>query len=88
MSGDLAVAGNLSLTSFISAKPFVSLRVITSGGTPSTGTTTGTTGTPGTVALTYYGFITSVTVARGSVGNTNNFLYTFSWTTPHPLGAN
>ena len=82
------IDSNLTVNGFISAKPFVSLRVITSGGTPSTGTTTGTIGTPGTVALTYFGFTTSVNVARGSVGNTNNFLYTFSWTTPHPLGAN
>ena len=44
--------------------------------------------TPGGLGHANYGCITSVTVARGSVGNTNNFLYTFSWTTPHPLGAN
>jgi hypothetical protein len=81
--------GNLVVAGYMSAKPFVSLRVATTGGIPSTGTTTNpmTIGTVGTTTLAQYGFITNATVARGTVGATNAFLYTFSWATPHPVGT-
>ena len=82
MSGDLSVAG------FISAKPFISLRVATSGGTPSTyNAGVFVLGTPGTVTLTNLGYNNTVVCTRGTAGNTNYFLYTFTWTGAHPLGA-
>ena len=80
--------GNLSVVGFIDARPFASLRVGTSGGTPSTGTIAGTIGTPGTVSLIQYGFLTNVSVARGTVATTNLFLYSFTLPTAHPLGTN
>lgn len=53
---DLNVYGNLAVAGYTSAKPFVSLRVTTTGGIPSTGTTTNTIGTTGTTTLAQYGF--------------------------------
>jgi hypothetical protein len=91
VTGDTTIGGNLTLTGYLAAKPFVSLRVTTGGGTPSTlNATTGVTtiGTPGAVVLVQNGFIQNVTVARGTAGASNAFLYTFSWTTAHPLGSN
>ena len=82
--------GNLVVSGYLSAKPYVALRVATSTAAPavaSTGTTAGTIGTPGTVSLTQYGFLTNVSVARGTVGGTNLFLYTFTMPTAHPLGT-
>ncbi len=77
ITGSLTVGNLLNTMSFYPVKPHVSLRVITSGGTPSTGTTTtplpSTIGTPGTVSVTNYGFTTSVTTTRGSAGTTNAF---------------
>ena len=67
--GSLTVFGNLMVNAFIAAKPYASLRVATAGGTPSTGTTVGTIGTPGTTTLVQYGFLTNVSVARGTVGS-------------------
>ena len=87
-AGNLIVIGNLSVDGYIAAKPFASLRVSTAGGTPSTGTTMGTIGTPGTVTLVQYGFLTNVSVARGTVATTNLFLYSFTLPTAHPLGTN
>ena len=49
------MGGNLTVNGFIAAKTYASLRVGTSGGTPSTGTIAGTIGTPGTVSLIQYG---------------------------------
>ena len=69
----------------------MSLRVVTGGGTPTTiSATTGlpVIGTPGFSVINQYGFITNVTLARGSAGATNAFIYTFTWPTPHPLGIN
>ena len=82
------MVGNLSVGGFIDARPFASLRVATAGGTPSTGTTVGTIGTPGTTTLVQYGFLTNVSVARGTVATTNLFLYSFTLPTAHPLGTN
>ena len=45
-------------------------------------------GTPGAVTITNLGFQQNITSARGSVNNANQFLYTFTFTTPHPLGTN
>ena len=45
-------------------------------------------GTPGTVNLTQYGFLTTVSVSRGTVGTTNLFLYLFTLPTAHPQGLN
>jgi hypothetical protein len=56
-SSSCTIGGNLTVGGFISAKPYVSLRVGTSGGTPSTGTSVVTIGTPGTVSLTQYVFL-------------------------------
>ena len=88
---NVSIGGNLSLTGYLSAKPYVSLRVSTSTATPaapSTGTIAGTIGTPGTVSLAQYGFLTNVSVARGTAGANNSFLYTFTLPTAHPLGTN
>ena len=82
------MGGNLTGNGFIAAKPYASLRVGTSGGTPSTGTTVGTIGTPGTTNLVQYGFLTNVSLSRGIVGTTNLFLYSFTLPTAHPLGLN
>jgi hypothetical protein len=85
VSTNVTIGGNLTLTGHLAAKPFVSLRVITGGGTPSTATVIGT---PGASLVTPYGYISNVTLARGTAGATNAFIYTFTWTTPHPLGIN
>ena len=85
IDGNLNVVGSLTVEGFIAAKPFVSLRVATGvviGTTPSTGTILGTIGTPGPVGLTQYGFLTNVSVARGSSTATNYFIYTFTLGTP------
>ena len=78
------IGGDLTVNGFIAAKPYASLRVATAGGTPSTGTTVGTIGTPGTVSLFQYGFLTNVSVARGTVATINLFSYTFTLPTAHP----
>ena len=70
------------------AKPSVSLRVTTTGGTASNGTATGSIGTVGTTTLAQYGFLINVTLARGTAGATNAFIYTFTMPTAHPLGSN
>jgi hypothetical protein len=90
VTGNTTIGGNLTLTGYLAAKPFVSLRVITGGGTPSTVNTSGVTiiGTPGASLVTPYGYNSNVTIARGTAGATNAFIYTFTWTTPHPLGIN
>ena len=81
------MSGNLTVSGFIAAKPYASLRVATAGGTPSTGTAVGAIGTPGTVSLFQYGFLTSVSLSRGTVATTI-FLYLFTLPTAHPLGLN
>ena len=78
----------LSVTGFIPAKPYVSGRVATTGGTPSS--VSGsilTIGTAGTTSTTNYGFITPV-LSRGTAGATNAFIYALTWTGAHPLGTN
>ena len=87
--GDLSVTGSLTVSGPLTVKPYISLRVSTTGGTLSTvsGSTT-TLGTPGTVSLTHLGFNTTTVCTRGTPGNTNYFLYTFTWTGAHPLGGN
>jgi hypothetical protein len=82
------IGGNLTVNGFIAAKPYASLRVATAGGTPSTGTTVGTIGTTGTVSLFQYGFLTNVSLSRGTAATTNLFLYSFTLPTAHPLGTN
>ena len=88
----LIVNNNVTISGFLAAKPYISLKVTTSGGTPSTGITVypapTTIGTPGTATFVNIGYQTNVTLARGTPNATNWFLYTFSWTTPHPLGLN
>jgi hypothetical protein len=88
----VTIGGNLTVSGFTNTKPYASLRVTTTGGgtfaTPSTGTTVETIGTPGAVTLVQYGFLTNVSVARGSTGTTNLFLYSFTLPTAHPLGTN
>ena len=91
INAPLIVNNNVTINGFLAAKPYVSLRVLTSTATPavaSTGTTAGSIGTPGTVSLTQYGFLTNVSVARGTVATTNLFTYTFTLPTAHPLGTN
>jgi hypothetical protein len=88
VSGNVAVGGNLVVAGYISAKPFVSLRVLTSTATPATPSTATVIGTPGATTVVQYGYIQNVAIARGTVGAANAFLYTFTWTTPHPLGLN
>jgi hypothetical protein len=83
VSTNVTIGGNLTLTGYLSAKPFVSLRVMTGGGTPSTASVIGTAG--GSVVV-QNGFITNVVTTRGPVGAANAFLYTFTWSIPHPLG--
>ena len=85
VTGNTTIGGNLTLTGYLAAKPFVSLRVVTGGGTPSTATVIGTAGLS---VLNQYGFIQNVTLARGTAGGVNAFIYTFTWATPHPLGIN
>jgi hypothetical protein len=83
------IDSNLTVNGFISAKPYVSLKITTSGGTPSTllnGVTT--IGTPGASVGITCGYTSAVTLARGTPGATNAFLYTITWTTAHPLGSN
>ena len=86
---NLTLNGNLSITGSISAKPYVSLRVVTAGGTASTNPSgsTLTIGTPGTTSLVNSGYNTTVAVTRGTAGAANAFIYTFTWTGAHPLGA-
>ena len=65
------------------------MKITTSGGTASTlvnGVTT--IGTPGPSVAINCGYTSAVTLARGTTGTTNAFLYTISWTTAHPLGSN
>ena len=68
--------------------PYISLRVITSGGTPSTvNGSTVTVGTAGTVSLTQMRINTTAICTRGPSGQINWFGYVFSWTGAHPLGT-
>ncbi len=85
--GDLSVTGSLSVSGPLTVKPYISLRVTTTGGTLSTvsGSTT-TLGTPGTVSIAHLGFNATAVCTRGTAGNTNLFLYTFIWTGAHPQG--
>ena len=89
VTSNLTVGGNLALTGYLAAKPYVSLRVTTGGGTPSTNPSgsTVTIGTPGLCVVVQNGFVTDAVVGRGTAGSTNAFLYTVTWTTPHPLGT-
>jgi hypothetical protein len=90
-TGNATVGGDLSVTGFLSAKPYISLRIVTTGGTPSTvsgSPATVTVGTPGTVTLTNLGSNTTTVCSRGTVGNGNYLLYTFNWIGAHPLGSN
>ena len=81
------MGGNLTVNGFIVAKPYASLRVATAGGTPSIGTTAGAIGTTGTVSLVQYGFLTNVSLSRGTAATTNTFLHLFTLPTAHPLGS-
>jgi hypothetical protein len=88
-ASNVTVGGNLFLTGYLSAKPFVSLRVATQNGSPSfinafNGLTIGT---PGGTMLTNRGYNTTVSLSRGTPTATNAFLYTFTWTGAHPLGT-
>ena len=90
-NNNLTIAGNLIVEGFTDARPYVSLRVITSTAAPavaSTGTTAASIGTPGVVSLTQLGYNTSVSLARGTVGTTNLFTYQFTLPVAHPQGAN
>ena len=89
LSGSLAV-NDLTVNDFISAKPYISLKVTTTGGSVSTVNGSGvvTLGTPGTVTLTHLGYNTTTVCTRGTPTNTNYLLYSFTWTGAHPLGAN
>ena len=88
LSGSLAV-NDLTVNGFISAKPYISLKVITTGGSVSTVSgSTVTLGTPGTVTLTHLGYNTTAVCTCGTPANTNYLLYIFTWTGAHPLGAN
>jgi hypothetical protein len=89
VTGNTTIGGNLTLTGYLAAKPFVSLRVATGAGTATTiSAGLPVIGTPGFSILTQYGYIQNVSLARGTAGATNAFIYTFTWTTPHPLGIN
>ena len=91
VTGNTTIGGNLTLTGYLAAKPFVSLRVVTGGGTATTiSASTGlpVIGTPGLSVINQYGYIQNASLARGTAGATNAFIYTFTWPTPHPLGIN
>ena len=85
VSGSTTIGGNLTLTGYLAAKPFVSLRIVSGGGTPSTATVIGT---AGATAVVQNGYIQNVSTTRGTIGAVNAFIYTFTWTTPHPMGIN
>jgi hypothetical protein len=82
------IGGNLTVNGFIAAQPYASLRILTTGGTPPTGTTVRNIGTPGTVTLVQYGFLTNVSVARGTVETTQQFCFIFVYFTNRtPVGV-
>ena len=90
---NLTVNQNLIVSGYIQAKPYISLKISTSiyssGSILAIPSTSSVIGTPGAVTITSnMGFQQNVTVARGTVGNVNQFLYTINFATPHPLGAN
>ena len=62
----------------------------TSGGTPTTlnAHNAQVIGTPGTSTVASYGYSTTVSLAHGTAGAANAFIYTFTWTGAHPLGTN
>ena len=69
--------------------PYISLKVTTTGGSVSTVSGSPVTlGTLGTVTLTHLGYNSTTVCTRGTPGNTNYLLYSFTWTGAHPLGAN
>ncbi len=78
------------MNDFVSAKPYVSLRVTTAGGTATTinAQNAQVIGTVGTTSLSCFCYNATVSVAHGIVGDANVFMYTFIWTGAHPLGTN
>jgi len=87
--GNSQLKGNVTIGGYLTARPYISMRVSTTGGTPSTiNAGNVVVGTPGTVTVTQLGSNTSVVCTRGTAGNSNYLLYTFSWTGTHPLGSN
>ena len=87
--GNSTIGGNLTVNCFIAAKPYVSFKVSTTGGVPSTVSgSTVTTRSPGTVTITNFGINASVVCTCGTFGASNSFLHTFTWTGAHQLGAN
>jgi hypothetical protein len=81
---------NVTINGFLAAKPYISIKISTSlfssgviSAIPSTSTAIGI---PGMMSITNLGFQSAI-VSRGTVGNNNYFLYTFTFPA-HPLGAN
>ena len=83
----LTLNGNLFVAGFYSAKPYVSLRVTTTGGTATTINISNqpVMGTTETTSLASFGYNSTVSVVRGTARATNAFIYTFSWTGARPL---
>jgi hypothetical protein len=91
VNNNFTINGNLVVEGFNDARPYASLRVITSTAAPavaSTGTNAGSIGTPGVVALTQLGYLTTVSLLRGQPGTTNLFSYLFTMPFVHPQGSN
>ena len=90
INAPLIVNNNVTINGFLAAKPYISLKVSTSlyssGTILAVPSTSSVIGTPGAVTLTNVGYQQSATVGRGTVGNVNYFLYTFTFPA-HPLGS-
>ena len=84
-----SIGGNLTVDGFIAAKPYISIKVATSvyssGLILAVPSTSSVIGTPGAVTQTNMGY-QSATLSRGTVANSNYFLYTFTFPA-HPLGS-
>ena len=84
-----SIGGNLTVDGFLAAKPYISIKVSTSvyssGVILAVPSTSSVIGTPGAVTQINQGY-QSATITRGTVANTNYFLYTFTFPA-HPLGS-
>ena len=85
----LIVNNNVTINGFLAAKPYISLKISTSiyssGTILAVPSTASVIGTPGAVTQTNMGY-QSATIGRGTVANSNYFLYTFTFPA-HPLGS-
>ena len=85
----LIVNNNVTINGFIAAKPYISVKISTSlfssGGIAAIPSTSTVIGTPGAMTITNLGFQSTI-VSRGTLGNNNYFLYSFTFPA-HPLGS-